>query len=72
MLEKHKVELLGTPLQFVEITEDRGLFNRALNEAGFKTPHGLAVSSVEEGLQAADKVGYPVMLRAAFALGGKG
>lgn len=72
LLEKHKVEVLGTPLQSVEITEDRGLFNLALAEAGLKTPHGIAVSSIEEGLRAAEKIGFPVMLRAAFALGGKG
>ncbi|MCX8160177.1 MAG: ATP-grasp domain-containing protein, partial [Candidatus Saccharicenans sp.] len=72
LLEKHKVEVLGTPLQSVEITEDRGLFNRALAEAGLKTPRGVAVSSVAEGLEAAEKIGFPVMLRAAFALGGKG
>jgi len=72
MLEKHKVEVLGTPLPSVEITEDRGLFNRALAEAGLKTPRGQAVSSVKEGLRAAEDIGYPVMVRAAFALGGQG
>ncbi len=72
VLEKHKVEVLGTSLESVEITEDRGLFNQALAEAGLKTPHGVAVSSIEQGLQAAEKIGFPVMLRAAFALGGKG
>ncbi|MGB9836446.1 MAG: carbamoyl-phosphate synthase (glutamine-hydrolyzing) large subunit [Candidatus Saccharicenans sp.] len=72
ILKKHKVEVLGTPLSSVEITEDRGLFNQALTEAGLKIPHGRAVSSIEEGLKAAGKIGFPVMLRAAFALGGKG
>lgn len=72
LLEKHKVEVLGTSLDSVEITEDRGLFNRALAEAGLKTPHGIAVSSIEQGLESAEKIGFPVMLRAAFALGGKG
>lgn len=72
LLEKHKVEVLGTPVESVEITEDRGLFNQALSEAGLKTPRGIAVSSIEEGLEAAEKIGFPVMIRAAFALGGKG
>ena len=72
ILDKHKIEVLGTGLESVEITEDRGLFNRTLKDAGLKTPVGVAVSSIEEGLQAAGKIGFPVMLRAAFALGGKG
>jgi carbamoyl-phosphate synthase large subunit len=72
ILEKHQVQVLGTPLSSVEITEDRGLFNQALAEAGLKTPRGQAVSSVEEGLQAAEDIGYPVMVRAAFTLGGQG
>ncbi|MDD8031461.1 MAG: ATP-grasp domain-containing protein, partial [Acidobacteriota bacterium] len=71
-LEKHQIKILGTSPEFVEITEDRGLFNQVLNQAGLKTPHGQAVSSLEEGLQAAEKIGFPVMLRSAFALGGKG
>jgi len=72
ILEKHQVQVLGTPLPSVEITEDRGLFNQALAAAGLKTPRGQAVSSVEEGLRAAEDIGYPVMVRAAFALGGQG
>lgn len=72
ILEKYQVKVLGTPLESVEITEDRGLFNQALTETGLKTPRGQAVSSVEEGLKAAERIGYPVMVRAAFALGGQG
>ncbi|MDI6844694.1 MAG: carbamoyl-phosphate synthase (glutamine-hydrolyzing) large subunit [Candidatus Saccharicenans sp.] len=72
VMDKHKIEVLGTSLESVEITEDRGLFNRTLIEAGLKVPRGLAVESVGDGLRAAEQIGFPVMLRSAFALGGKG
>jgi carbamoyl-phosphate synthase large subunit len=71
-LDRYRVSVLGTPLAVVEKTEDRRLFNRALAEAGLKTPRGIAVRSVEDGLRAARRIGYPVMTRAAYALGGKG
>ncbi len=64
--------VLGTPMEAVEKTEDRKLFNRALAEIGLKTPRGIAVRTVEAGLRAAAKIGYPVMTRVAYALGGKG
>ena len=64
--------VLGTPMEAVEKTEDRKLFNRALAEAGLKTPRGIAVRTVEAGLRAAGTIGYPVMARVAYALGGKG
>ncbi|PMP94460.1 MAG: carbamoyl phosphate synthase large subunit, partial [Candidatus Aminicenantes bacterium] len=72
ILDKHRIRVLGTNLQSVEITEDRGLFNQALSEAGLKIPHGQAVTSIEEGLRAAEQIRFPVMIRSAFALGGKG
>jgi len=71
-LDRYRVSVLGTPLTAVERTEDRRLFNRALAEAGLKTPRGIAVRSVEAGLRAAARIGYPVMTRAAYALGGRG
>jgi carbamoyl-phosphate synthase large subunit len=64
--------VLGTPMEAVEKTEDRKLFNRALAQAGLKTPRGIAVRTVEAGLRAAGTIGYPVMTRVAYALGGKG
>ena len=67
-----ELPVLGTPMEAVEKTEDRKLFNRALAEAGLKTPRGVAVRTVEAGLRAAASIGYPVMTRAAFALGGRG
>jgi len=72
ILDKYNARVLGTNIKSVEITEDRGLFNETLTEAGLKIPHGQAVTSVEQGLKAAEEIGFPVMLRAAYALGGKG
>jgi carbamoyl-phosphate synthase large subunit len=69
---RHGTKVLGTPMEAVEKTEDRELFNRALAEIGLKSPRGVAVSGVEEGLRAAQTIGYPVMARIAYALGGKG
>ena len=64
--------VLGTPVEAIENTEDRKLFNRALAEVGLKTPRGIAVRTVEDGLRAAASIGYPVMARVAYALGGRG
>ena len=71
-LSRSGTAVLGTPLESVEKTEDRELFNRALAEIGLKTPRGVAVKTIEAGLKAAEKIGYPVMARVAYALGGKG
>ncbi|MGZ5556469.1 MAG: ATP-binding protein, partial [Candidatus Aminicenantales bacterium] len=71
-LDEAGLPVLGTPMEAVEKTEDRKLFNRALAQAGLKTPRGLAVRTVEAGLRAAGAIGYPVMARVAYALGGKG
>ena len=72
VLRKYGVPVLGTPMAAIEKTEDRKLFNEALAEVKLKTPRGTAVRSVEEGLRAAEAIGYPVMARVAYALGGKG
>lgn len=72
VLRKYNVEVLGTPTTAIEATEDRQLFADLLNEIGVKTPRSRAVTSLEEALQVAREIGFPVMLRAAFALGGLG
>jgi carbamoyl-phosphate synthase large subunit len=72
VLRRAGVPVLGTPIEAIEKTEDRKLFNRALAEVRLKTPRGIAVRSVEDGLRAAAAIGYPVMARVAYALGGKG
>lgn len=72
VLKKYKVEVLGTPIESIEKTEDRDLFNKELNKIGINMPRSFACTSVEEALKAAKKIGYPVLVRAAYALGGKG
>jgi len=72
VLDRHKVRVLGTPASTIEATEDRQLFVNRLAEIGVRTARSRAVRSPEEALAAAREIGFPVMLRAAFALGGKG
>ena len=72
VFEKYKVKVLGTPLEAIKNTEDRGLFIDRLNEINIKTPRSVAVNSKEEALESAKEIGYPVMIRIAFALGGLG
>jgi len=71
-LEKHGVRVLGSPIAAIEATEDRDLFVKTLAEIGVDTPRSEAATSVTSALAAADRIGYPVMLRAAYALGGSG
>ena len=71
-LEKHGVRVLGTPVETIIDTEDRDLFVRRLDEIGVKTIRSHAAASLEEARAAAEQVGYPVILRAAYALGGLG
>jgi carbamoyl-phosphate synthase large subunit len=72
VLEKHGVKVLGTPVRAILDTEDRQLFTRKLDEIQVKTPRSLAVTSVDEAVEAAQSLGYPVIVRSAFALGGLG
>ncbi|KGL47178.1 carbamoyl-phosphate synthase (glutamine-hydrolyzing) large subunit [Porphyromonas gulae] len=72
VLEKYRVEVLGTPVQAIMDTEDRELFVRKLDEINVKTIQSQAVESVEEARKAARELGYPVIIRAAYALGGLG
>ena len=71
-LAEHGVQVLGTPVQSIIDTEDRDLFVRRLDEIGVKTIRSHAAASLEEARAAAAQVGYPVILRAAYALGGLG
>ena len=72
VLEKYGVEVLGTPIQAIIDTEDRDLFVKRLDEIGVRTIKSAACSSVEEVQKAAHELGFPVILRAAYALGGLG
>ncbi|MCM1518620.1 MAG: carbamoyl-phosphate synthase (glutamine-hydrolyzing) large subunit [Pseudoflavonifractor sp.] len=72
VLERYNVRVLGTPVQAIMDTEDRELFVRKLDEIDVKTIKSEAVSSVNDAIAAADALGYPVIVRAAYALGGLG
>ena len=72
VLEKYGVEVLGTPVQAIIDTEDRDLFVKRLDEIGVKTIKSEACNTVEEVQKAAHELGFPVILRAAYALGGLG
>ncbi len=72
ILKKYGVEVLGTPTSAIEATEDREIFAKRMEQIGLSVAGGSIVKSVEEGLVVAKSLGYPVMLRAGFALGGSG
>ena len=72
VLEKYGVKVLGTSVEAIMVTEDRDLFVKKLNEIEAKTPISQAVESLEDALKAARKIGFPVMVRSAYALGGMG
>ena len=72
VLEKYNVRVLGTPVQAIMDTEDRELFVRKLDEIGVKTIKSEAVENAEDARRAAAELGYPVIVRAAYALGGLG
>ena len=72
VLKKYGVEVLGTPVQAIIDTEDRELFVEKLNEIDVKTIKSEACETIEQARRAASELGYPVILRAAYALGGLG
>lgn len=72
VFKKFGVEILGTPISAIRLTEDRDLFKKSLNSIGVKSPKSIAASSVKEALAAAQTIGYPVMMRSGFSLGGLG
>ena len=72
VLEKYDVKVLGTPVQAIMDTEDRELFVEKLNEINVKTIKSEACANIEQARRAAASLGYPVILRAAYALGGLG
>ncbi|MBQ0115484.1 MAG: carbamoyl-phosphate synthase (glutamine-hydrolyzing) large subunit [Bacteroidales bacterium] len=72
ILQRYGVEVLGTPVETIMNTEDRELFNNKLDEINVKTIKSEAVETMEDAVRAAEEVGYPVIVRAAYALGGLG
>ncbi len=72
LLEKYNIRVLGTPVEVIQATEDRHLFVEKLREIDVKVARSYTASSVEEAVAAAERIGFPVMVRIAFALGGLG
>lgn len=72
IFDRYGVKVLGTSTKTLETSEDRDLFAKALKEIDIPIAESIAVSTVDEALEAADNVGYPIIVRAAYALGGLG
>ncbi len=72
ILEKHNIRVLGTPVQAIMDTEDRDLFIKKLDEIDVKTIQSFAVTTIDDAIKAANDLGYPVIIRAAYTLGGQG
>lgn len=72
VLDKYNVKVLGTPVEAIMNTEDRELFIQQLDEIDVKTIKSEAVDNIDDAIRAAREVGYPVIVRAAYALGGLG
>ncbi len=71
-LEKYDVELIGASMSSIQLAEDRQQFKDAMTEIGLKSPESEVVTSVEAAMQAAERMGYPVLVRPSFTLGGSG
>ncbi|MDP3148045.1 MAG: carbamoyl-phosphate synthase (glutamine-hydrolyzing) large subunit [Ignavibacteria bacterium] len=72
ILEKHNVKVLGTSVEAIKDTEDRFLFAKRVNEVGLKVARSKTVTNIEEAIAAGKIIGYPLMVRIAYALGGLG
>ncbi len=72
VFEKYNVRVLGTPVSAIMATEDRELFVKKLEEINICTPRSIAVTNVNEAVDAAGRLGFPVIIRAAYTLGGQG
>ncbi|MBI4759707.1 MAG: carbamoyl-phosphate synthase large subunit, partial [Chloroflexi bacterium] len=72
VLEKYNVQLLGAQVHSIELAEDRQLFKAAMREVALDVPESDTVTSVDDALKLADEIGYPVLIRPSFTLGGAG
>ncbi|MGY2131685.1 carbamoyl-phosphate synthase (glutamine-hydrolyzing) large subunit [Hymenobacter sp. HD11105] len=72
VFDKYNVKVLGTPVQSIIDTEDRDIFKEKLEQIGVFCARSVAVTNMEDALAAAEKIGFPIIVRAAFALGGLG
>ena len=69
VFERYGIKVLGTPIKTLETSEDRDLFAQALKEIDIPIAESIAVDTVDDALSAAEKVGYPIIVRSAFSLG---
>ncbi|KAH3667017.1 hypothetical protein WICMUC_005364 [Wickerhamomyces mucosus] len=72
IFERYNIKVLGTPIKTLETSEDRDLFAQALKEIDIPIAESIAVDTVDDALKAAESVGYPIIVRSAYALGGLG
>lgn len=72
ILEKYGVKVLGTPIEAIQATEDRDLFLQAMNQADCSVCKSVAVNNYKDAVRAAKEIGFPLMIRVAYVLGGKG
>lgn len=72
LLEEYNIDILGTPVDSIIATEDRDVFKNRMANVGERVPEGIITDSLEEAIAYANKIGYPVLVRAAYALGGLG
>jgi carbamoyl-phosphate synthase large subunit len=72
ILEKYGLKVLGTPISGIEITEDRELFKEAMQDVGISVPRSKPAYSLEDAKRIVKEIGYPVILRVAYTLGGRG
>jgi len=72
ILEKYNVRVLGTPIEAIIATEDRDLFVKAMEKSGVVCPKSFAVDNYQDALKAAEELGFPLMIRVAYTLGGRG
>jgi carbamoyl-phosphate synthase large subunit len=72
ILKKHNVRVLGTPVSVIEATEDRKIFSENLRKIGVLTPRSIATENLKEAIVASKEIGFPLIMRAGFTLGGKG
>src|SRR3989338_6622613 len=72
VFKKYNVEVLGSPIESIILTEDREKFANHLKKHGHAVPESFATTTEAQAIKAANQLGYPIMIRAAFALGGQG
>jgi len=72
ILKKYNVRVLGTPIDAIEVTEDRDLFVKAMNKANAKVCKSKAVTSFKEAMKVVEEIDFPLMIRVAYTLGGRG